>query len=102
MDACYLGVLLGIVTCCVSFECKYALVRNASTEVVQRSIREGLGHSVKKSNLLIHEEERVVLDSEGAMISHPRGLNSRMGYFLCKNFFIRGQNELQWMNANQF
>ena len=70
--------------------------------MVQRSVREGLGHSVKKSDLLTREEERIVLDSEGCSVTHPRGLNSRMGYFLCRNFFIRGQNELRWTNANQF
>jgi hypothetical protein len=95
-----------LVTCflifSLSFLCKYALVRNAETEVVQRSVREGLGQSIKKSDLLTQEEERVVLASEGATISHPHGLNSQMGYFLCRNFFIRGQNELRWTNANQF
>ena len=86
----------------VLFLCRYALVRNVGTEVVQRSVREGLGHSVRKSDVLTREEERIVLESDGCSVSHPRGLNSRMGYFLCRNFFIRGQNELRWTNANQF
>ena len=90
------------VICSLSFQCRYALVRNAGTEAVQRFVHEGLGQSVKKSNLLTWKEERVVLDNEGAIISHPQDLNSQMGYFLCRNFFIRGQNELQWTNANQF
>ena len=82
--------------------CSYALVRNAGTEVVHRSVREGLGRNVKKSDLLTREEEVRVLASEGAAVSHPHGLNSRMGYFFCRNFFIRGQNELRATNANQF
>jgi hypothetical protein len=52
--------------------------------------------------VLTWEEEQVVLKSAGADISHPCSLNSRMGYFLCWNFFIQGQNELRATNANQF
>jgi hypothetical protein len=77
-------------------------VRNAGIEVAHRFVREGLDQSVKKLDLLTREKEWIVLASEGAMITHPRSLNSRMGYFLCHNFFIRGQNELRWTNANQF
>jgi hypothetical protein len=84
------------------FVSSYAIVRNVGTEVVHKSVREGLGQSVKKSDVLTREEEQVVLKSAGVHISHPRGLNSRMGYFFCRNFFIRGQNELGATNANQF
>jgi hypothetical protein len=77
-------------------------MRNAGTEVVHWSVREGLGQSVKKSNVLTREEEQVVLKSLGVDISHLRNLNSRMGHFICQNFFIRGQNELQATNATQF
>lgn len=97
--SCLLQVCLNVN---VFLFCSYALVRNAGTEVVHRSVREGLGRNVKKSDLLTREEEVRVLASEGAAVSHPRGLNSRMGYFFCRNFFIRGQNELRATNANQF
>jgi hypothetical protein len=80
----------------------YALVRNVGTEVVHRSVRKGLGQNVKKSDILTLEEEQVVLKSPGADIFLPHNLNSRMGYFLCRNFFIHGQNELRATNANQF
>ena len=80
----------------------YTLVRNARTEVVHRSVREGLGRTVKKSDLLTREEEMHVLASKGVAISYLHALNSRMGYFFCCNFFIRGQNELRATNANQF
>jgi hypothetical protein len=89
-----------LISFCVVFS--YSLVRNAGTEVLHRSVREGLGQSVKKFDILTQEEEQVVLRSVGADIFHPRGLNSRMGYFFCRNFFIRGQNELGATNANQF
>jgi hypothetical protein len=56
--------------------CKYALVRNAGTQVVHRFVHEGLGQSVKKSDLLTREEEWIVLANEGSMITHPRGLNN--------------------------
>jgi hypothetical protein len=57
---------------------------------------------VKKFEVLTQSKEKLVLVSEGASLSHPRGLNSRMGYFMCQNFFVRGQNELRATNANQF
>jgi hypothetical protein len=52
--------------------------------------------------VLTREEGQVVLKSLGVDISHLHSLNSRMGYFLYRNFFIRGQNELRATNANQF
>jgi hypothetical protein len=76
--------------------------RNASTKVVHQSVWEGLGRIVKKSDVLIWKEEHVVLESNGADLSHPHDCNSYMGYFLCWNFFIRGQNELRVTNANRF
>jgi hypothetical protein len=82
--------------------CRYALVRNAGTEAVYRSVRGGLGLVVKKSDVLTLKEEQQVLVSNRASISTVRSLNSRMGYFLCRNFFIRGQNELRSTIANQF
>ena len=58
---------------------------------MKRSFRNGLGQEVKKSDLLTIEEEQLLLSSDGASISHPRGLNSRFVYFCCRNFFIRDQ-----------
>jgi hypothetical protein len=43
-----------------------------------------------------------MLASEGAALDHPRGLNNRFVYFCCRNFFIRGQNELRETSAHQF
>jgi hypothetical protein len=57
---------------------------------------------VKKSDVLTRNEEKLVVASKGASLSHPRGLNNRMGYFMYRNFFVRGQNELCATNANQF
>jgi hypothetical protein len=79
---------------------RYALVRNAGTKVVHRSVQEGLGQVVKKYDVLTRSEEKLVLASEGASLSHLHGLNSRMGYFMCRNFFVHGQNELPATNAN--
>jgi hypothetical protein len=63
-----------LISFCVVFS--YSLVRNAGTEVLHRSVREGLGQSVKKSDVLMREEEQVVLKSVGANISHSHGLNN--------------------------
>jgi hypothetical protein len=43
-----------------------------------------------------------MLNSEGASLDHPKGLNNRFVYFCCRNFFIRGQNELRETCAHQF
>jgi hypothetical protein len=70
--------------------CRDALVRNAGTEAVQQSVRQGVGLKVKKSDVLTREEEQLMLKSDGASLDHPKGLNNRFVYFCCKNFFIRG------------
>jgi hypothetical protein len=69
---------------------RYAPVRNAGTEAVQRSVRQGVGLKVKKSDVLTREEEKLMLKNDGASLDHPKGLNNRFVYFCCKNFFIRG------------
>jgi hypothetical protein len=38
------------------FICRFAQVRNAGIESVQRSVKEGIGLEVKKSNVLTREE----------------------------------------------
>ena len=43
-----------------------------------------------------------MLNNEGALVDHPKGLNNRFVYFCCHNFFIQGQNELREMYAHQF
>jgi hypothetical protein len=43
-----------------------------------------------------------MLESYGAALNHPRGLNNRFMYFYCRNFFIHGQNELRETSAHQF
>ena len=91
----------GIALTFVGF-CRYAQVRNAGTEPVQRSVRQGVGLKVKKSDILSREEEQWMLRSEGASLDHPKGLNNRFVYFCCRNFFIRGQNELRETCAHQF
>jgi hypothetical protein len=82
--------------------CRYALVRNACTKVVHHYVCEGLGQSVKKSNVLSHEQEQLILASDGASLTHPCGLNICMGHFMCQNFFSHGQNKLKSTNAIQF
>ena len=77
-------------------------MRNAGTESVQQSVRQGVGLTMKKSDVLTRKEEREMLDSDGASLHHPRGLNNRFVYFCCRNFFIRGQNELRETSAHQF
>jgi hypothetical protein len=69
-------LLLYIPLISLCFVFSYALVRNAGTVVVHRFVREGLGQSVKKSDVLMREEEQVVLKSVGANISHSHGLNN--------------------------
>jgi hypothetical protein len=65
-------------------------------------MRGGLGSVVKKSDLITHEEEILLLEYDGCTLTNGRGCNNRMFYFLCRNMFIRGQNELRATNANQF
>ena len=77
-------------------------MRNACTEAVQRSVRGGLGSVIKKSDLITHEEEVLLLKSDGCALTNGRGCNNRMLYFLYRNMFIKGQNELRATNANQF
>jgi hypothetical protein len=43
-----------------------------------------------------------LLKFDGCALTNDRGCNNRMLYFLCRNMFIRGQNELCATNANQF
>jgi hypothetical protein len=81
---------------------RYAQVRNAGTEAVQRSVRQGVDLKVKKSDVLTRLEEQLMLNNEGASLDHPKGLNNRFVYFCCNNFFIRGQNELRDTCAHQF
>ena len=71
------------------------LVQNAGTEVIERFVRGGLESVVKKNNLITREEEVFLLKSDGCALTHGRGCNNRMLYFLCCNTFIRGQNELR-------
>ena len=81
---------------------RYVLVWNAGTEAVQRSVRGGLGSVIKKSDLITCEEEVLLLKFDCCVLTNGRGCNNRMLYFLCRNMFIRGQNELRATNANQF
>ena len=82
--------------------CRYSQVRNVGTESVQRSVRQGVGLKVKTSDILSRKEEQWMLWNEGALLDHPKGLNNRFVYFCCRNFFIRGQNELRETCAYQF
>jgi hypothetical protein len=65
-------------------------------------VRGGLGSVVKKSDLITREEEILLLKSDACALTNGRGCNNRMLYFICRNMFIRGQNELRATNANQF
>jgi hypothetical protein len=69
---------------------------------VKRLFQRGLRAVVTKSDILTREEEALVLGSDEASLSHPRGLNNRLLYFCCRNLFIRGQQELRDTNAAQF
>jgi hypothetical protein len=80
---------------------RYAQVRNAGTEAMQRFVKEGIGFKVKKSDVLTRKEE-LLIKSEGASLDHLKGLNQSFVYFCCRNFFIRGQNELRDTCAHQF
>lgn len=81
---------------------RYAQVQNAGTEFVQQSAHQGVGLTVKKFDVLTRKEEREILDSDGASLHNPRGLNNRFVYFCSRNFFIRSQNELRETSAHQF
>jgi hypothetical protein len=61
-----------------------------------------LGSVVKKSDLITRKEEMLLLTSDSCSLRNGRGCNNRMVYFFCRNFFIRGQNELRATSANQF
>lgn len=74
-------------------------MRNTGTKVVHRYVREGLRLVLKKSDILRLNEEQLVLENEGASIDHLRGLNSKMGYFLCHNSFI--QNRMNFVPSMQ-
>jgi hypothetical protein len=65
-------------------------------------VRVGLGSVVKKSDLITRKEEMLLLTSDSCSLRNGRGFNNRMVYFFCRNFFIRGQNELRATSANQF
>jgi hypothetical protein len=53
-------------------------------------VRGSLGIVVKKSDLITHEEEVLLLKSDGCILTNGRGYNNWMLYFLCRNMFIRG------------
>jgi hypothetical protein len=52
------------------FNCRYALVRNAGFESMQRSVREGLGHHIRKSDMLTFQEEQVILAHKYCSVEH--------------------------------
>jgi hypothetical protein len=81
---------------------RYALVCNAGSESVQRSVREGLGQRVQKSDILSLAEEQTILASPCCSVDHPQGLNNRMRIFCLRIFLIRGQSELRSTSPNQF
>ena len=74
----------------------------AGTLSVKRSFRQGLGGEVTKVDVITREEEQLLLASTGASLTHPKGLNNRFAYLLCRNLFIRGHNELRVTNTRQF
>jgi hypothetical protein len=59
----------------------YVLVINVGTEVVQCSVRVGLESVVRKSDLIIRQEELLLLASDGCSLKHGRSCNNRMVYF---------------------
>lgn len=81
---------------------RYRRVKNAGTESVRRSFKRGLGLTTSTSDVLTRDEEILVLSSPAASLSTPTGLNYRFVYFYCRNFFIRGQDELRNTHVGQF
>jgi len=69
---------------------KFHCVKLAADEAVIHIVHGGLGKDTLKSNVLTISEEKLMLDSEEASVSHPSRLNKLFAYFCTRIFFVRG------------
>lgn len=81
---------------------RFTTVLDASTQTVIHSSKSGLGREVKRPDILTREEEALMLQSDGASLKHPKGINNRFVYLACRNLFVRGKTELRTLFYNQF
>ena len=81
---------------------RYRKVKDAGTAAVRRAFKKGLGVRVSTSDVLTLEEETKVLAGPATSLLTPSGLNARLGYFACRNMFIRGKEELRATVLDQF
>jgi hypothetical protein len=62
----------------------------------------GLGAIPVHSDVVNHREEQEMLANKAVCVSTLSGLNMRMGYFLSRNFFVRGAQEMREVSSNNF
>ena len=81
---------------------RYMVVVDAASSTVRRSLRLGLGKTVKKSDDLTMEEEERMLSSEAARLDCPTRVNNRFVYYCTRNFFIRAGKEMCDIDESMF
>lgn len=81
---------------------RFQRVKLAANEAVMRAVQAGLGKEALKSDVLSRSEEKLMLDSNEASVSHPTGLNRRFAYFCTRNFFVRGGREMRECDSGMF
>ena len=78
------------------------VVVDAASSAARRSLRLGLGKTVKKNDDLTVEEEERMLASDAAGLDCPPGVNNRFVYYCTKNFFIRAGKEMRDTDESMF
>ena len=81
---------------------RYMIVVDVASSTVRRSLRLGLGKTMKKSDDLTFKEEEQMLASEAMKLDSPTGVNNRFVYYCTRNFFIRAGKEMRDIDESMF
>ena len=81
---------------------RYIVVADAASAAARRSLKSGLGKTVKKSDDLTFEEEEKMLASDAARLDSPAGVNNRFVYYCTRNFFVRAGKEMRDLDESMF
>ena len=86
----------------INIDPRYMIVVDATSSAARRSLRLGLGKTVKKSDDLTLEEEEQMLASEATKLDSPTGVNNRFVYYCTRIFFIRVGKEMRDIDESMF